>query len=121
MMTLASLLQTHKNMPIAAFDKLIIDQYVRLSSLHSEQVHITYTPMIVAGTFVASQSARDSDFTTCAEDTPLVAQFAAKTPDEFASAAGLRWERRNRLIVVLLLLLSSSLLLFLFLLLLLFL
>ena len=59
--------------------------------------------MIVSESFINSQKARDVEFTTdtgmvtqadncvlhthCVGDRPLVAQFAARTADEFAAAA----------------------------------
>lgn len=39
-------------------------------------VDVVYTPMFVAEGFCRSEKARDADFTTCKEDTPLVVQFA---------------------------------------------
>ena len=41
---------------------------------------LTFTPMIIAESFVRSSLARDSDFATSAEDRPVIAQFAAKDP-----------------------------------------
>lgn len=48
---------------------------------------VAYTPMIIADSFLKSQKARDADFTTNDVDRPLIVQFAAKNPEEFASAA----------------------------------
>lgn len=48
---------------------------------------LAYTPMIIANCFVNSLKARDSDFTTCPEDRPLIVQFAASTAQDFADAA----------------------------------
>jgi len=48
---------------------------------------VKYTPMILADAFNRSQSARDNDFTTCDLDGPLVVQFGANDPIEFAKAA----------------------------------
>jgi tRNA-dihydrouridine synthase 4 len=48
---------------------------------------LVYTPMIISDCFAKSQHARDADFTTCATDRPLVAQFAASTPSQFAIAS----------------------------------
>ncbi|KAL2355361.1 tRNA-dihydrouridine synthase-like protein 4-like protein [Cryomyces antarcticus] len=45
--------------------------------------------MILAKEFNRSSLARDSDFTTNARDTPLIAQFGASCPLEFARAASL--------------------------------
>ncbi|KAK5149028.1 hypothetical protein LTR04_000172 [Oleoguttula sp. CCFEE 6159] len=52
-------------------------------------VDLCYTPMILAKEFNRSSLARDSDFTTNARDTPLIAQFGASCPLEFARAASL--------------------------------
>lgn len=48
---------------------------------------LAFTPMIISDSFIKSLKARDSDFTTCAEDRPLIVQFAAKNAEEFANAA----------------------------------
>eukprot|EP01114_Cavostelium_apophysatum_P008996 TRINITY_DN22069_c0_g1_i1.p1 TRINITY_DN22069_c0_g1~~TRINITY_DN22069_c0_g1_i1.p1 ORF type:complete len:351 (+),score=60.42 TRINITY_DN22069_c0_g1_i1:98-1054(+) len=48
---------------------------------------ITFTPMIVAKDFNASQFARDSEFTTNKFDRPLIAQFAANNGKDLADAA----------------------------------
>lgn len=48
---------------------------------------LAFTPMIISDSFIRSLKARDSDFTTCAEDRPLIVQFAAKNAEEFANAA----------------------------------
>lgn len=45
--------------------------------------------MIMAESFVASQKARDVEFTVNAQDSPCVVQFAAHTAKEFADAAEL--------------------------------
>jgi|SaaInlStandDraft_6_1057023.scaffolds.fasta_scaffold72811_1 tRNA-dihydrouridine synthase 4 len=47
---------------------------------------IVYTPMILATSFIESESARDADFVTGAGDGPLVVQFAAPDPTTFARA-----------------------------------
>ncbi len=47
---------------------------------------LTFTPMIIAESFVNSQAARDSDLSTCLEDRPVIAQFATKDPITFARA-----------------------------------
>uniref|UniRef100_A0A914EBS6 tRNA-dihydrouridine synthase n=1 Tax=Acrobeloides nanus TaxID=290746 RepID=A0A914EBS6_9BILA len=49
---------------------------------------LTYTPMIYASCFLASEKCRNVEFTTEQGDNPIV-QFAAKTPVEFADAAEL--------------------------------
>lgn len=45
--------------------------------------------MIVADSFVKAKEARDNEFSTNVGDKPLIVQFAAKNPDEFADAAEL--------------------------------
>lgn len=47
---------------------------------------IAYTPMIVSDSFVRSQKARDSDFTTNTADRPLIVQFAASNAKDLADA-----------------------------------
>lgn len=48
---------------------------------------ICFTPMILADSFVQSAKARDNEFTTNADDKPLIVQFAAKKADDFVRAA----------------------------------
>ncbi|XP_071082528.1 tRNA-dihydrouridine(20a/20b) synthase [NAD(P)+]-like [Haliotis cracherodii] len=48
---------------------------------------VAFTPMIISDSFIQSQKARDSDFTTCQRDRPLIVQFAASKPKDFADAA----------------------------------
>ncbi|KAL9959864.1 hypothetical protein ACROYT_G033228 [Oculina patagonica] len=48
---------------------------------------LAYTPMIISDSFVKSIKARDMEFTTNSGDRPLVVQFAASNPKEFADAA----------------------------------
>jgi tRNA-dihydrouridine synthase len=43
--------------------------------------------MIIASGFNRSQACRDSEFSTCLEDQPLIVQFAAKDPVELGMAA----------------------------------
>jgi tRNA-dihydrouridine synthase 4 len=50
---------------------------------------VTFTPMIVSDSFIKSQKARDTDFTTSPDDTPLVVQFAASDAVQFGDAAEL--------------------------------
>lgn len=50
---------------------------------------VAFTPMMVSQSFVDSIKARDSDFTTCPDDRPLIAQFAAKNGEELANATEL--------------------------------
>ncbi|OWF41947.1 tRNA-dihydrouridine(20a/20b) synthase [NAD(P)+]-like [Mizuhopecten yessoensis] len=48
---------------------------------------LAFTPMILSDCFVKSVKARDSEFTTCKEDRPLVVQFAASNAQDLADAA----------------------------------
>ncbi|UYV83308.1 DUS4L [Cordylochernes scorpioides] len=48
---------------------------------------LCFTPMIVSSSFINSVKARDSDFTTNAEDRPLIVQFAASNGTDLADAA----------------------------------
>ncbi|XP_058968110.2 tRNA-dihydrouridine(20a/20b) synthase [NAD(P)+]-like isoform X1 [Pocillopora verrucosa] len=48
---------------------------------------LAYTPMIVSDSFIKSVKARDMEFTTNAGDRPLIVQFAASNPKDFADAA----------------------------------
>ncbi|KAK3579343.1 hypothetical protein CHS0354_029635 [Potamilus streckersoni] len=48
---------------------------------------LAFTPMIIANSFIQSLKARDSEFTTCREDRPLIVQFAANNSKDFADAA----------------------------------
>ncbi|KAK3101492.1 hypothetical protein FSP39_004005 [Pinctada imbricata] len=43
--------------------------------------------MIVSNSFIQSLKARDSEFTTCVDDRPLIVQFASRNSQEFADAA----------------------------------
>ncbi len=48
---------------------------------------VVYTPMIIAESFNRSEQSRVADFSTCEEDTPLVAQLGTNSPIEFGAAA----------------------------------
>ncbi|KAL3311304.1 tRNA-dihydrouridine(20a/20b) synthase [NAD(P)+]-like protein [Cichlidogyrus casuarinus] len=78
--------------PMVRYSKLDIFSILKRSRLsfrllvRRHGVDIAYTPMIMADSFVKSYKARDVDFTTCAEDSPLVVQFASKDPLEFSRA-----------------------------------
>nr|XP_002120440.1 tRNA-dihydrouridine(20a/20b) synthase [NAD(P)+]-like [Ciona intestinalis] len=50
---------------------------------------IAYTPMIVAKSFLESDSCRQNEFITSKDDTPLIVQFAAKNAKEFSEASEL--------------------------------
>ncbi|XP_070192063.1 tRNA-dihydrouridine(20a/20b) synthase [NAD(P)+]-like isoform X2 [Littorina saxatilis] len=68
--------------PMVRYSKLPFRMLVR-----KYDCDLAYTPMIISDSFVKSLRARDSDFTTCAEDRPLIVQFAASCADDFADAA----------------------------------
>lgn len=48
---------------------------------------VAYTPMIVSNSFVQSDKCRNNELITNDTDQPLIAQFAASNPIDFASAA----------------------------------
>lgn len=48
---------------------------------------LAYTPMIMSNSFIRSSKARDIEFTSHEHDRPLIVQFAANKPEEFATAA----------------------------------
>ncbi|XP_064626403.1 tRNA-dihydrouridine(20a/20b) synthase [NAD(P)+]-like isoform X2 [Lineus longissimus] len=48
---------------------------------------LAYTPMTICDSFIKSQKARDSEFTTNKTDRPLIVQFAARNAEELAEAA----------------------------------
>lgn len=50
---------------------------------------LAFSPMIVASGFVRSQQARESEFSTCSIDQPLIAQFASADCKEIGEAAEL--------------------------------
>lgn len=52
-------------------------------------VDLCFTPMILADSFCQSSKARSSEFATNTTDTPLIAQFAAKTVHDFIGASEL--------------------------------
>ncbi|KAI9831596.1 MAG: hypothetical protein M1819_004828 [Sarea resinae] len=70
--------------PMVRYSKLPFRALVR-----SYNVDVCYTPMILAKEFNRSELARDSDFTTNAEDRPLVVQFGANSGEELSRAAEL--------------------------------
>ncbi|XP_076822406.1 tRNA-dihydrouridine(20a/20b) synthase [NAD(P)+]-like [Clavelina lepadiformis] len=47
---------------------------------------IAYTPMVVSDSFVQSEECRKVEFITNENDKPLIVQFAANNPEDFASA-----------------------------------
>lgn len=70
--------------PMVRYSKL---GFRRLLRKHG--VKLCFTPMIIADSFNNSEKARQNEFTTEAEDKPLIAQFAAKNAQEFATSAEL--------------------------------
>ncbi|XP_041349092.1 tRNA-dihydrouridine(20a/20b) synthase [NAD(P)+]-like [Gigantopelta aegis] len=68
--------------PMVRYSKLPFRQLVR-----KYQCDLAFTPMIISDSFIRSVKARDSEFTTCAEDRPLIVQFAANNPQDLANAA----------------------------------
>ena len=50
---------------------------------------LAFTPMIMAESFANSQKARENEFSTSDNDTPLIVQFASNTIDQFVEAAKL--------------------------------
>ncbi len=50
---------------------------------------VCYTPMLNAGVFLRDKNYRVENFSTCAEDRPLIAQFCSDDPDTFLGAAKL--------------------------------
>lgn len=68
--------------PMVRYSKLAFRTLVR-----KYEVDIAYTPMIMSDSFVKSVKARDIEFTTSSDDSPLIVQFAANNPTDFADAA----------------------------------
>ncbi|XP_064606472.1 tRNA-dihydrouridine(20a/20b) synthase [NAD(P)+]-like isoform X2 [Liolophura sinensis] len=68
--------------PMVRYSKLPFRMLVR-----KYDCDLAFTPMIISNSFVRSIKARDSDFTTCKEDRPLIVQFAANNSQDFADAA----------------------------------
>ncbi len=74
----------HMCAPMVRYSKLPFRKIVR-----KYDCHVTYTPMIMAESFVRSNKARDVDFTTDNTDKPLIVQFAANDPEYFGMASKL--------------------------------
>ncbi|KAJ8046381.1 tRNA-dihydrouridine(20a/20b) synthase [NAD(P)+]-like [Holothuria leucospilota] len=70
--------------PMVRYSKLAFRTLVR--RYNSD---LAFTPMIISESFIKSQKARDSEFTTNSEDHPLIVQFAANNANDFADAAEL--------------------------------
>nr|XP_029718795.1 tRNA-dihydrouridine(20a/20b) synthase [NAD(P)+]-like [Aedes albopictus] len=67
--------------PMVRYSKLEFRNLVR-----SYGTDLTYTSMIMADSFCQSEKARLNEFTTNTDDTPVIAQFAAKNSVDFLSA-----------------------------------
>ncbi|XP_026689075.1 tRNA-dihydrouridine(20a/20b) synthase [NAD(P)+]-like, partial [Diaphorina citri] len=52
----------------------------------SHNVDLCFTPMIIADSFIKSSKARNNEFSTSPEDTPLVVQFASNNHEDFVRA-----------------------------------
>lgn len=50
-------------------------------------VDLCFTPMTMTDSFCQSEKARQVEFSTSLDDTPLIAQFAANTVHEYLSSA----------------------------------
>lgn len=70
--------------PMVRYSKLPFRALVR-----NFNVDIVYSPMILAREFVRNQTARDSDFTTNDNDSPLILQFGASNETDLSRAAEL--------------------------------
>lgn len=73
--------------PMVRYSKLSFRMLVR-----KYDCDIAFTPMIVSHSFIESIKARDSDFSTCNGDRPLIIQFAAKNGKELADASELTFK-----------------------------
>ncbi|ESO82322.1 hypothetical protein LOTGIDRAFT_134818 [Lottia gigantea] len=68
--------------PMVRYSKLAFRMLVR-----QYDCDLAFTPMIVSDSFIKSVRARDSDFSTCKGDRPLIVQFAANNSTDLATAA----------------------------------
>lgn len=68
--------------PMVRYSKLPFRTLVR-----KYNCDLAFTPMIISNSFVHSVKARDSEFTTCSTDRPLIVQFAANNGNDLAAAA----------------------------------
>ena len=87
-----------KNTPYAFFDRIGRPKYITAPMVdHSELSYrmltrkygatLTYTQMFSSNCFAQSQLVRDQLFQTCAEDRPLIVQFAGHDPAVLLEAA----------------------------------
>lgn len=56
---------------------------------------LAFSPMILADSFYSSQKARDNEFITSPDDSPLIVQFAANQAHHFSESAALVSEYCN--------------------------
>ncbi|KAF2354080.1 tRNA-dihydrouridine synthase [Trinorchestia longiramus] len=70
--------------PMVRYSKLAFRTLVRKYGCD-----LCFTPMIVSDSFIKSEKARHSDFSTSQGDRPLVVQFAASNAQDLAAAAAL--------------------------------
>ncbi|XP_048742778.2 tRNA-dihydrouridine(20a/20b) synthase [NAD(P)+]-like isoform X1 [Ostrea edulis] len=68
--------------PMVRYSKLPFRTLVR-----KYDCDLAFTPMIVSNSFIHSIKARDSEFTTCSTDRPLIVQFAASNSKDLADKA----------------------------------
>uniref|UniRef100_A0A8D8Z6F5 tRNA-dihydrouridine(20a/20b) synthase [NAD(P)+] n=1 Tax=Cacopsylla melanoneura TaxID=428564 RepID=A0A8D8Z6F5_9HEMI len=67
--------------PMVRYSKLNFRQLVR-----SYDVDLCFTPMIIADSFIKSSKARNNEFSTNSQDTPLIVQFASNNHEDFVNA-----------------------------------
>lgn len=68
--------------PMVRYSKLPFRSLVR-----KYNCDLCFTPMILANSFIQSNSARNNEFTTSSGDHPVIVQFAANNAHDFSSAA----------------------------------
>jgi len=56
---------------------------------------LCFSPMLLADSFVKSEKCRQAEFSTCRDDKPLIVQFAAKDPTDFAEASEIVYKDSN--------------------------
>ncbi|KAH8333763.1 hypothetical protein KR059_003099 [Drosophila kikkawai] len=70
--------------PMVRYSKLEFRRLVRLNG-----VQLAFTPMMISDSINNSEKARQNEFSTGADDQPVIAQFAAKDASEFVTSAQL--------------------------------
>ncbi|XP_065167009.1 tRNA-dihydrouridine(20a/20b) synthase [NAD(P)+]-like isoform X1 [Atheta coriaria] len=68
--------------PMVRYSKLQFRQLVRLYDCD-----LAFTPMLLADSFILSSKARNNEFTTSKNDSPLVVQFASNNVSDFVGAS----------------------------------